>query len=71
MNGKRAKLNVDATTGLNAVKAWLRYLSSTERAAVFGAIEDEWCIQCGKKGHAGPCNVPQRKTAQVSNSLEG
>ena len=55
------KLRIDTVTGLKAVQGWLRFLSREERAAVFGAIQDEWCIKCGRSDHTGDCDTFHRQ----------
>lgn len=55
------KLRIDTVTGLKAVQGWLRFLSQEERAAVFGAIQDEWCVKCGRPDHSGDCETFHRQ----------
>lgn len=55
------KLRIDTVTGLKAVLGWLRFLSQPERHAVLGAIQDEWCVKCGRPDHAGDCDTFHRQ----------
>lgn len=34
---------------------YLRNLTQSQRAALFGVIEDSWCVKCGREPHAGDC----------------
>jgi hypothetical protein len=34
---------------VSALTKWFRNLTIEQRAAMFGTLADEWCLQCGKE----------------------
>lgn len=46
-NIRKLRWRADLLYGLKAILRWLPTLTPEERSALFGAIEDDWCISCG------------------------
>jgi hypothetical protein len=59
---------------IESVRAWMMSLSAVQRAAIFGALEDEWCHACGQEHKKCKCNhlpvVDNKKQAKMARSTE-
>lgn len=56
---------------LASIQGYVRKLSPAGRAAIFGALQDEWCSQCGTELNGCTCCQIAAKRAELRRSTPG